>query len=253
LLLELRQVVKHYRRGAEDVVALAGVDLAVGAGEAVAIVGPSGSGKSTLLHLAGGLDAPDAGTVHIDGRSLVGLSLAERARLRRRDVGFVFQFFHLLPSLTVAENVELPLLLDGRRGRAARTTVAGVLDRVGVGHRASHLPGELSGGEMQRAAIARSLVCGPRLVLADEPTGNLDSVTGRAVLDLLSSLVSEAGTTLVVVTHDEAAAARTGRVVRLRDGHLVTDGPRRLLPPPLPSATARSDGPRRCDSSGSWP
>jgi predicted ABC-type transport system involved in lysophospholipase L1 biosynthesis ATPase subunit len=188
----------------------------------VALVGPSGSGKSTLLHLAGGLDVPDAGTVRLDGRDLSGLSVAERARLRRRDVGFVFQFFHLLPSLTVAENVELPLLLDGRRGRAARATAEAVLERVGVAHRAAHLPGELSGGEMQRAAIARALVGGPRLVLADEPTGNLDSATGRAVLDLLSSLVREAGTTLVMVTHDEAAAERTGRVVRLLDGRLVS-------------------------------
>jgi ABC-type lipoprotein export system ATPase subunit len=222
VLLELQGVVKHFRRGPEHVVALDGVDLAVGEGEAVALVGPSGSGKSTLLHLAGGLDVPDAGTVRLDGRDLSGLSVAERARLRRRDVGFVFQFFHLLPSLTVAENVELPLLLDGRRGRAAGAAAASVLERVGVAHRAAHLPGELSGGEMQRAAIARALVCGPRLVLADEPTGNLDSATGRAVLDLLSSLVREAGTTLVMVTHDEAAAERTGRVVRLLDGRLVS-------------------------------
>ena len=221
VLLELQGVVKHYRRGAEDVVALDGVDLAVGAGEAVALVGPSGSGKSTLLHLAGGLDVPDAGTVRVDGRDLADLGVAGRARLRRREIGFVFQFFHLLPSLTVAENVELPLLLDGRRGRAARAVVAGALDRVGVGHRADHLPGELSGGELQRAAIARALVGEPRLLLADEPTGNLDSATGRAVLDMLSTLVREAGTSLVMVTHDEAAAARTGRLVRLLDGHLV--------------------------------
>ena len=221
VLLELQGVVKHYRRGAEEVVALDGVDLVVGAGEAVALVGPSGSGKSTLLHLAGGLDVPDAGTVRVDGRDLADLGVAARARLRRREIGFVFQFFHLLPSLTVAENVELPLLLDGRRGRPARAAVAEVLDRVGVGNRAGHLPGELSGGEMQRTAIARALVGGPRLVLADEPTGNLDSATGRAVLDLLSGLVRDAGTTLVMVTHDEAAATRTGRVVRLLDGHLV--------------------------------
>ena len=224
VLLELQGVVKHYRRGAEEVVALDGVDLAVGAGEAVALVGPSGSGKSTLLHLAGGLDVPDAGTVRVDGRDLADLGVAARARLRRREIGFVFQFFHLLPSLTVAENVELPLLLDGRRGRAARAVVAGALDRVGVGHRADHLPGELSGGELQRAAIARALVGEPRLLLADEPTGNLDSATGRAVLDMLSTLVREAGTSLVMVTHDEAAAARTGRVVRLLDGHLVGTG-----------------------------
>jgi ABC-type lipoprotein export system ATPase subunit len=240
VLLQLHEVTKHYRRGAEDVPALRGVDLEVAEGEAVAIVGPSGSGKSTLLHLAGGLDVPDAGTVRIDGRDMADLSMAERARLRRREVGFVFQFFHLLPSLSVAENVELPLLLDGRRGRAARSHVADALDRVGVAHRAGHLPGELSGGEMQRAAIARALVGGPRVVLADEPTGNLDSVTGRVVLDLLSSLVSEAGTTLVMVTHDEAAAARTGRVVRLLDGRLA-DVPVEA-PSPSPSPQPARDG-----------
>jgi predicted ABC-type transport system involved in lysophospholipase L1 biosynthesis ATPase subunit len=146
--------------------------------------------------------------------------VAERARLRRRAIGFVFQFFHLLPTLSVAENVELPLLLDGRR-RGREPRVDQVLEQVGIVHRASHLPGELSGGEMQRAAIARALVCAPRLVLADEPTGNLDSSTGRAVLDLLSSLVATTGTALVMVTHDEAAAARTGRVVHLRDGRLT--------------------------------
>ena len=223
MLLQVHEVTKRYRRGAEDVPALRGVDLEVAEGEAVAIVGPSGSGKSTLLHLAGGLDVPDTGTVRIDGRDLADLSVAERARLRRREVGFVFQFFHLLPSLSVAENVELPLLLDGRRGRTARSQVSDALERVGMAHRAGHLPGELSGGEMQRAAIARALVGGPRVVLADEPTGNLDSVTGRVVLDLLSSLVSQAGTTLVMVTHDEAAAARTGRVVRLLDGRLADE------------------------------
>jgi predicted ABC-type transport system involved in lysophospholipase L1 biosynthesis ATPase subunit len=220
VLLELRHVVKRFRRGAEHVVALDGVDLAVAPGESVAVVGPSGSGKSTLLHLAGGLDVPDGGTVRIDGRDLAELTVAERARLRRRDVGFVFQFFHLLPSLTVAENVELPLLLDGS-ARAARGAVAGALERVGVAHRAGHLPGELSGGEMQRAAIARALVARPRLVLADEPTGNLDSATGGAVLDLLGEVVREAGTALVMVTHDEAATARSDRVVHLLDGRLM--------------------------------
>jgi ABC-type lipoprotein export system ATPase subunit len=219
-LLELAGVAKHFDRGTERVTALADVDLAVDEGEAVALVGPSGSGKSTLLHLAGGLDVPDAGTVTVGGVDVATLSVAERARLRRRAIGFVFQFFHLLPTLSVAENVELPLLLDGRR-RGREPRVDQVLEQVGIVHRASHLPGELSGGEMQRAAIARALVCAPRLVLADEPTGNLDSSTGRAVLDLLSSLVATTGTALVMVTHDEAAAARTGRVVHLRDGRLT--------------------------------
>jgi ABC-type lipoprotein export system ATPase subunit len=227
-VLQLQDVVKHYRRGAEGVVALDGVDLTVGEGEAVALVGRSGSGKSTLLHLAGGLDVPDAGTVHVAGRDVAALSVAERSRMRRHEVGFVFQFFHLLPSLTVAENVELPLLLDGgggggrKRGRSAR--VAEVLDRAAVAHRAGHRPSELSGGEMQRAAIARALVGEPRLLLADEPTGNLDSATAATVLDLLASVVRESGMAMVMVTHDEAAAARAGRVVHLRDGRLVDGG-----------------------------
>ena len=218
-LLEMDAVVKRYRRGGEDVVALGGVDLAVEPGELVALVGPSGSGKSTLLQIAGGLDLPDAGRVVVDGRDLAELSMAERARARRRQIGFVFQFFHLLPTLSVAENVELPLLLDRRRNRGAR--VRGLLERVGIDHRAGHLPAELSGGEMQRAAIARALVGEPELLLADEPTGNLDSATGADVLELLAGVVDEAGTTLVMVTHDEAAAARADRVLHLRDGRLV--------------------------------
>jgi ABC-type lipoprotein export system ATPase subunit len=226
MLLQLEGVVKRYRRGTEEVAALDGVDLAVGAGESAAVVGPSGSGKTTLLHLAGGLDVPDAGTIHVDGRDLAGLSLRDRARMRRRDVGFVFQFFHLVPSLSVAENVELPLLLDrdGRGGRGRRhrgRRVRELLDRVGMAGRADHLPGELSGGEMQRAAIARALVAGPRLVLADEPTGNLDSGTGATVLDLLYGLVGEDGTALVMVTHDEVAASRAARVLHVRDGRLA--------------------------------
>jgi ABC-type lipoprotein export system ATPase subunit len=218
-LLELQGVAKHYQRGREDVVALSGIDLEVAAGELVALIGPSGSGKSTLLHLAGGLDVPDAGTVRVGGRDLADLSVVERARLRRRDVGFVFQFFHLLPTLNVFENVELPLLLDRRRGRAER--VRTLLERVGLTHRVDHLPGELSGGEMQRAAIARALVAEPQLLLADEPTGNLDSATGAEVLRLLTEVVAEAGTALVMVTHDDGAAAKAGRVLRLLDGHLV--------------------------------
>jgi predicted ABC-type transport system involved in lysophospholipase L1 biosynthesis ATPase subunit len=230
MLLELDHVVKHYRRGVEDVVALDGVDLRVDEGESVALLGRSGSGKSTFLHLAGGLDVPDSGTVRLDGRDLGALSRRERARLRRRDVGFVFQFFHLLPSLTVAENVELPLLLDGA-GRSPRRRVHEMLDRVGVAHRAGHLPGELSGGEMQRAAIARALVAGPRLVLADEPTGNLDTATAGGILDLLFGLVADDRTALVMVTHDAAAAGRAGRVLRLDDGHLTEA-------PPAPAAAA---------------
>ena len=218
-LLEMVEVVKRYRRGDEDVVALGGVDLVVHPGELVALIGPSGSGKSTLLHLAGGLDVPEAGTVAVGGRDLARLSVTERARLRRRQVGFVFQFFHLLPTLSVAENVELPLLLDRQRNRRER--VRGLLARVGVDHRADHLPGELSGGEMQRVAIARALVAEPELLLADEPTGNLDSTTGSAVLALLTEVVAERGTALVMVTHDQGAAELAGRVLHLRDGRLV--------------------------------
>lgn len=221
-LLEMDGVVKRYRRGGEDVVALGGVGLAVSSGEIVAVVGPSGSGKSTLLHLAGGLDVPDRGHVQVDGRDLAGLSVAERAVLRRREIGFVFQFFHLLPNLTVAENVELPLLLDGRRRR--RDRVRDLIERVGVVHRADHLPSELSGGEMQRTAIARALVAEPALVLADEPTGNLDAGTGKAVLTMLGEVVNESETALVIVTHDEAATALASRVLHLADGRLDASG-----------------------------
>jgi ABC-type lipoprotein export system ATPase subunit len=217
-LLRLEHLSKRFHRGREDVVALDDVDLEVGAGEFVALIGPSGSGKSTLLHLAGGLDCPDTGRVLLDGRDVGTMSVAERARVRRREVGFVFQFFHLIPILTVFENVELPLVLDkARRDKAA---IKALISRVGLGDRADHYPGELSGGEMQRAAIARALVSGPRLILADEPTGNLDSATGAEILDLLASQVSDAGAALVMATHDVAAASRAERIVHLRDGRL---------------------------------
>jgi len=216
--LALEQVSKRFRRGHEDVVALAGVDLRLEPGEFLALVGPSGSGKSTLLHVAGGLDSPDTGRVLVGGTDLAALSAAQRARLRRRHVGFVFQFFHLIPTLSVVENVALPLLLDGVRGAERRARA--MLDRVGVGHRATHLPGELSGGEMQRTAIARALVAEPELVLADEPTGNLDSATGAAILDLLAAQVADTGAAMLMVTHDVGAAARADRIVSLRDGKL---------------------------------
>jgi ABC-type lipoprotein export system ATPase subunit len=217
-LLTLTGVEKSFQRGRETVVALDGVTLEVEKGEFVAMVGPSGSGKSTLLHLAGGLDQPEAGTVLLGERDLGVLSAGERAKIRRREIGFVFQFFHLIPTLTVAENVELPLLLDGVRDKAG--SVAAMLERVGLDGRAEHLPGELSGGEMQRAAIARALVAGPELILADEPTGNLDSANGAVVLDVLAAQVAEAGAALLMVTHDESAAKRADRVLHLRDGHL---------------------------------
>src|SRR2546421_12978960 len=218
-LLRLEGVRKAFRRGREEVVALDRVDLDLCAGDFMALVGPSGSGKSTLLHLAGGLDRPDAGRVLLDDRDLSTLSAGERAQLRRRQVGFVFQFFHLIPTLTVAENVELPLVLDGVRSKNGR--VGELLERVSLSHRADHLPGELSGGEMQRAAIARALVAKPRLLLADEPTGNLDSATGGEILDLLCRQVSEEGTALLMVTDDVGAAGKAKQVLHLRDGRLA--------------------------------
>ncbi|TML59626.1 MAG: ABC transporter ATP-binding protein [Actinobacteria bacterium] len=217
-MLRLEGVSKRFHRGREEVVALAGVDVEVLPAEFVALIGPSGSGKSTLLHLAGGLDQPDSGRVLLDARDLASMSVGDRARLRRREIGFVFQFFHLIPTLTVAENVELPLILDGRRD--GESAVADVLRRVDIADRAAHYPGELSGGEMQRTAIARALVSRPRLILADEPTGNLDSATGSEILDLLSAQVVDAGAALLMVTHDAGAASRATRVLALRDGML---------------------------------
>lgn len=215
---------KSYRRGSEAIHALAGVDLEVEAGEFVALVGPSGSGKSTLLHVAGGLDDPDAGEVRVDGTALGGLSRKERAALRRRRIGFVFQFFHLLPTLTVAENVGLPLTLDGKRMDGS---VDALLGRVGLAPRATHLPAELSGGEQQRAAIARALVAQPGLLLADEPTGNLDSATGAIVMDVLTEQVKAMGAGLLIVTHDESVASRADRVLHLKDGALLETSARR--------------------------
>ncbi|TML43563.1 MAG: ABC transporter ATP-binding protein [Actinobacteria bacterium] len=216
--LSLEGVSKRFHRGLEEVVALDEVDLQVAAGEFLALVGPSGSGKSTLLHIAGGLDRPDSGRVLVGDDDLATLSAADRARLRRRRVGFVFQFFHLIPTLSVAENVALPLTLD--RARRVDAPVLEMLDRVGLAPRAGHLPGELSGGEMQRAAIARALVSHPALILADEPTGNLDSATGEAILDLMTERVRETGAALLMVTHDLGAAARADRSLSLRDGRV---------------------------------
>jgi ABC-type lipoprotein export system ATPase subunit len=221
-VLRLEGVSKRFHRGHETVVALDDVTFEVGPGEFIGLVGPSGSGKSTMLHLAGGLDSPDAGKVLVGDRDLASMSIGDRAKMRRRDIGFVFQFFHLIPTLTVAENVELPLTLDGASDDAA---VRDVLARVGLTDRADHLPGELSGGQMQRAAIARALVAKPTLILADEPTGNLDSATGADVLDVLTAQVADAGASLVLVTHDAAAASRAHRVLHLKDGKLTTAEP----------------------------
>ena len=219
--LALRDVHHGYERAGERIEVLAGADLEVRAGELVAVVGRSGSGKSTLLHVAGGLVAPAQGEVLVGGRRLDELDAKERARIRRRTVGFVFQFFHLLPHLNVRDNVGLPLLLDGARTGTAREAADGVLDAVGLTDRADHLPSELSGGQLQRAAIARALVTEPDVVLADEPTGNLDATTAGEVLDLLVSQVRDRDVALVLVTHDAASAARADRTMHLLDGLLV--------------------------------
>lgn len=216
--LDLQGVWKRYRLGGEDVAALADVSLSLAGGEFVAVVGPSGSGKSTLLHIAGGLDDPDAGRVTVGGVPLAGLGPAGRARLRRETVGFIFQFFQLIPSLSVVENVELPLLFCGDRSATDKARAA--LDAVGLASKSMRHPGELSGGEMQRAAIARALVGRPAVILADEPTGNLDSATGAEVLDVLITQVRERGASMVLVTHDRTAAEMADRVVMMRDGRI---------------------------------
>jgi ABC-type lipoprotein export system ATPase subunit len=219
--LALTDVHQGYERAGERIEVLRGADLEVRAGELVAVVGRSGSGKSTLLHVAGGLVTPPRGDVQVGGRSLASMRAGDRAQLRRRTIGFVFQFFHLLPHLSVRDNVALPLLLDGMRTGDARAAADAVLDAVGLGDRAEHLPSELSGGQLQRSAIARALVSEPDVVLADEPTGNLDATTAGEVLDLLVDQVRDRDVALVLVTHDTAAAARADRTLHLVDGVLV--------------------------------
>ncbi len=199
---------------------LAGIDLEVAAGEAVGIVGPSGSGKTSLLMVLAGLEAPSAGKVEVAGQSLVGLSEDALARFRRTHVGIVFQAFHLIPTMTALENVSVPMELAGRADAADQA--AATLRAVGLGHRLTHLPGQLSGGEQQRVALARAFAPRPRLLLADEPTGNLDAATGAAVMDLLFGLREGHGTTLLLITHDQALAARCGRQVRIADGRVVS-------------------------------
>jgi putative ABC transport system ATP-binding protein len=197
------------------------ITLTVAAGERVALMGPSGSGKTTLLNCLGGVDRSDGGEIVLCGQTLSRLDRNGLARLRRESIGTVFQFFHLLPTLTVAENVELPLQLIGIPASERETRIAALLDRVGLRNRADALPGQLSGGEMQRVAIARALAHRPKLLLADEPTGNLDSTNGASVLALLREMTDEAGAALVLVTHSEEAAAICHRIVHLRDGRIV--------------------------------
>ena len=214
----LEQVTKRYQQARVEVHALRGVDLAVRAGEMLAITGPSGSGKSTLLHVVGALDLPTTGTIRILGQDLRALKDDALARFRRQRLGFVFQFFNLLPTLSATENAALPLLLDGMPRAEALARGRALLEKVGLGDRAHHRPDELSGGQQQRVALARALASEPKLRLADEPTGNLDSEAGAKVLDLLAEARRERGLTVVLVTHDPGVAARADRVVRLHDG-----------------------------------
>jgi putative ABC transport system ATP-binding protein len=237
--LELRHVSKIYGEGPTEVQALQDVDMQVNAGELVAVMGPSGSGKSTLLTIAGSLEEPSSGQVLIGGAALSKMSRADKARLRRRSIGYVFQDFNLLAGLTAAENVSLPLELDGVSARKARAAGLKALDELGLGEEASRFPDELSGGERQRVAIARAMVGNRQLLLADEPSGALDSVNGEAVMRLLLT-VCRRGVATVVVTHDAQLASWADRVVFIRDGRLVDQ----TLPPESPESLLPSGRPQ---------
>ena len=217
-MIQLINVHKVYQQGATEITALAGVSLEVSKGEFAVIMGPSGSGKSTLLHLIGGLDQPNRGDVLVDGRLISQLSDDQLTLFRRATVGFVFQFFNLLPTLSAVENVMLPLILDSQARSQAHARAERILERVGLAERQSHLPEELSGGEIQRLAVARALALNPSILLADEPTGNLDSKTGAEVLALIREVNRQQGCTVVMVTHDKEAAGFGDRVIQLKDG-----------------------------------
>ena len=222
-MLQLREVVKSYD-GKSTVTALAAITLSIAPGEMVAIMGPSGSGKSTLLNLMGGLDVPTSGRVLVGGKDLARESEKDRSLFRRTRVSYIFQAYHLMPTLRVRQNVALPLHLAGVSAKEAARRVERVLAEVGLERRGDHLPDELSGGERQRVAIARALVTDAPLLLADEPTGNLDSARGKEILALLRSIHRQRGTTIVMVTHDREAASACDRIIRLRDGRVEDDG-----------------------------
>ncbi len=217
-LLLAENLTKTYVTGDARVDALAGVSFAIEPGDFVALMGPSGCGKSTLLHLCGAMDRPTSGTLRLDDRDLSAMEDDELTRVRREQVGFVFQFFNLLPTLTVSDNIALPCLLAGVKAAEAETRARSLADRVGIGHRLSHFPQQISGGEMQRAAIARALIHQPALIVADEPTGNLDSENGANVMTLLKTLNAETGVTILLATHAADVAAAAGRVLKMRDG-----------------------------------
>ena len=219
-LVELRNVSKIYQLGGEEIRALDDVSLDIDPGEFISIIGPSGSGKSTLMHILGCLDSPSKGTIKLDGMMIQDATARQLATIRNRKIGFVFQFFNLLPKLTVLQNVELPMIYSGIGGRERRDRAMASLDAVGMANRAKHRPSQLSGGQQQRAAIARALVNNPRIVFADEPTGNLDSHTGEAILALFRKLSTE-GRTIVLVTHDPEIAAVTPRRIEIRDGKIA--------------------------------
>jgi len=221
-VLTAGNICKSYRDGQQVTEVLHGVDLCINRGDMLAIVGSSGSGKSTLLHILGTLDKPDSGSLTILGKDIAKLSSLQKAALRNQQLGFIYQFHHLLMDFTALENVAMPLLIRGLSTSVAQQRAADMLQRVGLAHRVSHRPSELSGGERQRVAIARALVAEPALVLADEPTGNLDQHTAEQIYQLLRSLNRELGTSFIVVTHDLELASRLDRYVLMRDGHLET-------------------------------
>lgn len=223
-VVQLEKVTKIYTIGTAETRAVDGVSLTVEEGEFAALVGPSGSGKTTVLQLMGCLDQPDQGIVKINGQDVTRFSAAQRADLRRQEIGFIFQFFALVPVLSAFENVELPLMLNGLNGKQRRERAMELLDAVGLSHRANHRPDQMSGGEQQRVAIARALATGPSLVLADEPTANLDTANGQQAMEIMQRLNRETGTAFLFATHDPRVITFVQRVIELRDGRVVSNG-----------------------------
>lgn len=221
-MISMKQICRTYQQGDTQVHALRDIDLEIQAGEYLSILGPSGSGKSTLMHLLGCLDSPSSGSYTFDGEEVGGFSIEAKAKLRNRDIGFVFQRFHLMPRSTALQNIMMPMRFAKVPKVEQKRRAIELLERVGLSNRASHKPSELSGGQQQRVAIARALANRPRFLLADEPTGNLDSESGRQIVELLEELHQE-GTTVIVVTHDEGLAKRTSRVLRMLDGRIASD------------------------------